>query len=74
MNGAPNGSKRNFTKTDGFIFCDLCPKAAEYVEICNAQPAPSVTFQTTGQDAPVIKGKEAAKTHHDAEHKRDGRL
>ena len=64
----------NFTKIDAFSFCDFCPKAAEYREIFNAQPAPSVTFQTTDRDAPVIKGREARETHHTAEHRGDGML
>ncbi len=62
--------RENFTKSDAFIFCDLCLKPAEYEEINGATTAPRVTFQKTGRDAPVIEGRKAAKAHHNAEHKR----
>tara|TARA_R110000824_G_scaffold209_5_gene970 strand:+ start:6645 stop:6962 length:318 start_codon:yes stop_codon:yes gene_type:complete len=62
------------TESRPFIFCDLRPKAAEYRDIGNTKPAPSVTFAMTGRKTAAHKEKEAEKTRHNAEHKRDGRL
>jgi hypothetical protein len=50
------------------------PETRRIWEIGGATTAASVNFQMTDREAPVSKGKDAEKTHHDAEHKRDGVL
>ncbi|NCN85325.1 MAG: hypothetical protein GW808_06130 [Sphingomonadales bacterium] len=65
-------ARENFTQTDPFIFCNLCLKPAKYRDIGGTKAAPSVTFQMTGRKAPTVRSRETEKTHHNAEHKRDG--
>jgi hypothetical protein len=35
----------SFTPTRVFIFCELCPKAAVFLPLLNANRVPSVNFQ-----------------------------
>ena len=46
---------KSFTEKGCFIFCDLYPKAADFLPSATAGNAPSVTFQGTGGSAVFIQ-------------------
>ncbi|CAO1651339.1 hypothetical protein NYA22BAC_01244 [Parasphingorhabdus sp. NYA22] len=57
------GLAANFTQTSTFIFCDLCPKAADFRDLLGHNLGPSVTFEIAAQSyAPVRCGRAAGSS------------